>query len=443
MGRSPGEYGRATGIATGVVLTAWVAVWLAHTYVLELPVWAVDFFHVNREANLPTWWSAAMLLAIAGLAAASRLLDLPESRPAWALVALAALYFSLDEAAGIHELLAYLVPAADGGFSPFLWLIPGTLLAVAGFVTLALVGRRLPRRPRRGLLLALALYFTGAVGIELLSGRLRDAFGLESAPYHLATAVEEGVEMAACVLAITVLSRHLRTLPAVRTDGTAVALRSCVTAVRPGPAALTVVGGWLVLCLVSTATLALLSGDQSQAVEDLLDIRNESSVPMWWAMAALLAVTATAGIAAATEPDHRNRRGWGAVAVAFGLFSLAEGGVVHERLAELPLSLPLQELTNPWVVPGGLLAVAAVGLLAALVRPLPPVVRGRLVAGTGLLLGAAVLGQGLVGWLRGRGEVWAVYPVTVVEEALEIIGIALALHAVLRHLGEKAGPVAQ
>jgi len=443
MESSARGHGRTVGIATGVVLASWLGVWLVHTLVATLPASALDFFHVNREANLPTWWSAAMLLGVAGLAAAAGRLDVPTARPPWALVAVAALYFSLDEAAGIHELLAYLVPASDADFSPFLWLIPGSVLAAAGAVLLVLVGRRLPPRPRRGLLVGLALYLAGAVGIEVISGRLRDAFGIESAPYDLATVVEEGMEMAACVLAITVLAGHLRTLPAVRAyGGTAAALRGCVTSVRPGRAALTVVGGWLVLCLISTATLALLSGGGSSALEDLFDIRNESSVPMWWEMASLLAVAATAGIAAATEPDRRSRSSWTAVSVVFGLLSLSESGVVHERLAELPVSFPLQELTNPWVVPGALVAVAVVGALAAIVRPLAPAVRRRLVAGAGLLLGAAVLGQGFVGWLRGRGEVRAVYPVTVVEEALEISGIALALYAVLHHLGTQAGPIA-
>jgi hypothetical protein len=42
-----------------------------------VPVSTLDLFHVNREADLPTWWSAAMLLAVAGLSAAAGRLEVP------------------------------------------------------------------------------------------------------------------------------------------------------------------------------------------------------------------------------------------------------------------------------------------------------------------------------------------------------------------------------
>lgn len=430
---------RIAGVVTGLVLVAWVAAWLVDAGVNPLPDSAITFIHVNLEANLPTWWSAAMLLAVAGLAAGAVLLDEPRTRPAWLLVAAATVYFSLDEASGVHELLAYLVPRPDSGFSPFLWLIPGSLLAAAGVVVLVLVGRRLPPRPGRGLAAALGVYLIGALGVELVNGRLRDAFGIESAPFVLGTVLEEGLEMAACVLALGVLTSHLRALSG--PQGTASALRAALPGTAPRVVPAVVFGGWLILCLVCVVTLLVLTGDPSHPVEDLFDIRGESAVPMWWQSSALLLVAGTAGIAAAVETDRSSRRAWRSVAVGSGLFSLAEAAVLHERLGDTPLALALDLPTTAWVVPGAVVALVTVGLLRRLGRPLPGPARRQWGIAVALLLGAAVLGQGIVGWMRELELYWAVFPLTLVEETIEVTAICLALHAVLQHL-VSSGPVA-
>ncbi|MGH7586442.1 MAG: hypothetical protein ACREMH_09370, partial [Gemmatimonadales bacterium] len=71
-----------------------------------------SFFDLDREQNLPTWWSSAKLLAVAlvlgATCAARRSVD---GRRAWLLAAgaVVALGLSLDETALLHERLGVVI----------------------------------------------------------------------------------------------------------------------------------------------------------------------------------------------------------------------------------------------------------------------------------------------------------------------------------------------
>lgn len=175
----------------------------------------MKLFDVNSESNLPTWYSASLLLAAAvGTGLVAVLVARAGGRDAgrwWLLAGILAL-LSLDEASALHERLGG--PAEDllgsTGVGPFVWVLPaGVLALVAGLSFLGFLGR-LPAPVRRHLLGAGALFLTGAVLLEAVSGLVLEAAG-DRAAYLLVTAAEEGTEMAAAAWFLVTALRCLTT----------------------------------------------------------------------------------------------------------------------------------------------------------------------------------------------------------------------------------------
>src|SRR5690606_31461458 len=122
-------------------------------------------FDVNTEATVPTWYNAALLLAVAGMC-----------------LALASLRRSTT---------------VDPGHR---WLV---LAAVFAGVSAWALGT-LPHRLRRGMVAGLAVYLGGALGVEAASGAVLDRWG-EGLAYTAVTLVEEGAEMAGAAIVLCTL----------------------------------------------------------------------------------------------------------------------------------------------------------------------------------------------------------------------------------------------
>ncbi len=175
------------------------------------------FVHLDGEANLPSWFSSTLWLvaaALAGAVAASRAAG-PTGlgRSWWGLAALCA-FLSLDEAAMVHERFGNRLGGAvsAGDVLYYNWLLYGiAAVAVAGLVFLPFL-RALPRGTACRILLAGAVFLSGAIGVEMLGGASRAgaidliqgrlAWGLE-------LMVEEFLEMAGIILLIHALLHHL------------------------------------------------------------------------------------------------------------------------------------------------------------------------------------------------------------------------------------------
>ena len=181
-----------------------------HHLVAQIPQFRA-FVNVNGEANLPTWWNATLLLAVAFCAFVARLTERDKARRrAWLLVAVAGLLMSLDEFTGVHERLTGLTLAAGIDPRTYAWLIPGVFIAAAGSLLLVWMGSALPRPARGLLLLALAGYAAGALGMEAVNGLLREGRWMY---FALGTTAEEVLEMMACVLAVGAIVNQLATRP--------------------------------------------------------------------------------------------------------------------------------------------------------------------------------------------------------------------------------------
>jgi hypothetical protein len=201
--------------AAGITVALLLADLVTRAYDRRHPIPTVrEFVNVDLEANLPTWWNSTLLLAVAGMALAAALLSGRGTRPSrlsWLGLAAVAALLSLDETIAVHERLGQFGTAwkdwAGVALPTHAWVLPGALIAVVGTVIAVVWARGLPRDLRNGLLGALAVFLTGALVVETFNGWAHT--NGHSVALGLGTIVEEGLEMAGCIVALAVLSRYV------------------------------------------------------------------------------------------------------------------------------------------------------------------------------------------------------------------------------------------
>jgi len=166
------------------------------------------YFDVGREYNLATWYNSGLWLVMGALAAV-----IAVARPAlprsWWLLAVVALFASVDEYLEVHErldvpgdMLAQHLPVEIG----FSWVLVGAPIAlVVGALLLRLV-LSLPRRATVGILLGGTLFLAGAIGVETINGRILLANDMVvNNAYIYSTMVEELLEMSGVAVALSAL----------------------------------------------------------------------------------------------------------------------------------------------------------------------------------------------------------------------------------------------
>lgn len=175
------------------------------------------YFWVDREGNVPTWFSSAVL-GLAALLAVGVAADSPGRwRRHWRVLAAALAYLSVDELTEIHEQAITPLRQAFGldGALFFAWVVVALPLVVVFALAYLRFLVALPRPTRSGLLVAGALYVGGAAGVEMVGSLVYSTVGLDTMLYVLVTTVEELLEMAGAVLLVVVLAAHRRRSSAV------------------------------------------------------------------------------------------------------------------------------------------------------------------------------------------------------------------------------------
>lgn len=237
-----------TAAAVLLVLASMVGQLMKHVLGHDTVFGLVPLFYLDAENNIPSYFSAALLLMAALLLAIIAALK-TGSRDAlafqWTLLAYSFLYLSLDEAASIHEMLTeptrQLLGRQASGVFYFAWVVPGICVALAfGLYYLRLL-RHLPPKTRRLFVMAAALLLGGALGMELIGGRYFELHG-EDLTYTLIATVEESLEMAGAIVFNFALMKYLAehyqqtqfTFQADRSGGGEIA---ATTPARSGPGA--------------------------------------------------------------------------------------------------------------------------------------------------------------------------------------------------------------
>jgi hypothetical protein len=173
---------------------------------------------LNAEGNVAAWYESFLLLCSAVVALllmlAARQRRSPHARR-WAILAAVLFLMSVDEASQLHDMSA--VPIRDalgvdkGSPLYFAWVIPALLFLAAVAAYLVPLLTSLPATSRVRLLVAGAVYFGGAVGIEMVSG-FAVSGGRDSTPYHVVTTLEEVTELVGSLMALAAFLAVLRVL---------------------------------------------------------------------------------------------------------------------------------------------------------------------------------------------------------------------------------------
>lgn len=222
-------------IATGRVVRVLilVAVWLVFASVAtqvmrhygphDTMLGLIDLVNLNEEANLPTFFSSLLIVcaaALAGTIAACTPRGGGSYRRHWIVLALLLVFMAADETAVLHERMAEpaqrLLGERATGPLFLAWVVPGSALVLGVVVAYLRFWLRLPPRTRFLTAAATAIFFGGAIGVELLEGLYLTANGTQDFRYQMITTLQESMEMAGMIVLIGGLLDHLRSLGTVQ-----------------------------------------------------------------------------------------------------------------------------------------------------------------------------------------------------------------------------------
>ena len=175
----------------------------------------VPLFHLDREANVPSWYSSIALFVcsiLLGIIAFTKKIERDRYRLHWGILSIFFLYLSIDEAAKIHELT---IKPLGGLFNQegifyYSWVIIGIPLVFIFAIAYAKFLINLPRKI--GLLFFLSgfLFVGGAIGMESIAGLYTFTMGKDMIYYILAM-LEEMLEMIGIAVFIYSLLTYIRT----------------------------------------------------------------------------------------------------------------------------------------------------------------------------------------------------------------------------------------
>lgn len=176
----------------------------------------VPLFDLDSEANVPSWFSSALLgacaLVLAQIGDSVRRQGGPPAvfERHWKGLAIVFALLSMDELCSVHEKL--ILPMRTllhaGGLLYFTWVVPGLLFVgvLSAFYLRFL--QHLDRELRLQFLWAAMLYLGGAVGMEMVDGWWSQHRGQDNMAYVLLVMVEESLEMMGAIVFLCDLIRH-------------------------------------------------------------------------------------------------------------------------------------------------------------------------------------------------------------------------------------------
>jgi hypothetical protein len=210
--------GKLTLIVTALVIflvLAGVAVVLIRFTVGDKEIYGLEpLFNLNKENNVPTFFSSLLLAAaslLCAVIAAAKRGAKDRYAPHWMLLAATLLFLSLDEIAALHNWLGG--PAAALLGIQRYWNYGWVLLALPFVLALLALFSRfffdLPKTTKRLILIAVVVFFSGAMGVELLGGWYAFQTSESDLIYNLSVILEETLEMLGVVILIHALLRYL------------------------------------------------------------------------------------------------------------------------------------------------------------------------------------------------------------------------------------------
>lgn len=227
------------------------------------------------------------------------------------------------------------------------------------------------------------------------------------------------------------------------------------------PARVAVALLWTITALVTIHALSLfgvfeLGRDHQLGLFRLFNLSEEGNVPTWFAATTLFLSAVLLGVTwrVVREAGEPFARHWAFLALIFLFIAIDEAAGIHELLI-LPVRALLstrRALYFAWVIPYGI-AVVVVGLAYARFMLALPRRTALLFLAAALLYVAGAIGMEMLSpWVYDwTGEVTLpMFVMLLVEETLEMVGVAILVYALLDHLAARgarlelrfAGPAA-
>ncbi|MBI9047513.1 MAG: hypothetical protein JEZ06_23720 [Anaerolineaceae bacterium] len=179
------------------VLGQWIKYYTPYYPYLDFVI--VEFF-LDSEQNIPTYYSAFLLLFSAALLFL-RMRQVKKNKGKfvfqWGFLSFIFVYLAFDEVLQIHEMLTEPVRNTlnTTGALFFAWYIPVIpVLIILGFYYLRFIFD-LPKKQKIGYIVSGSLYILGVIGIEIIGSVFGHNYGLGNFPYTMIAAFEELVEM--------------------------------------------------------------------------------------------------------------------------------------------------------------------------------------------------------------------------------------------------------
>jgi hypothetical protein len=206
------------------------------------------------------------------------------------------------------------------------------------------------------------------------------------------------------------------------------------------------IGFFAVADILTVVCFDLLGFRRLKFLAHLFSLNAEQNPPSLFSAAALLLTAAVCGLCARRSEKKENSF-WVLMAFVFAYLAIDEAIAIHELL--IPRARIFFHASgafaNAWVIPYGIALIVFVSFIFGPLMRLPaPTRNGLVLAGivfvTGALgfemIEAGVRNPGFPPWLT-QSILSAIFMLC--EETLEMLGIALALRACLRHLTRSGG----
>jgi len=176
---------------------------------------------------------------------------------------------------------------------------------------------------------------------------------------------------------------------------------------------------------------------------DLMDLGREGSLPTWYASMQLAAAGVLLSIIAVTRIRGREKYAlaWCVLALGFFFMSYDEAVAIHEGWGRLASFIPKKGIFYfRWVAVGIPLCVILCFFFLGLIRSLSASTRKGTLLSAGIFLGGAVgmeLVSGYAVDVLGIRDNLSYSMLNVLENGLELLGIALFIYVLLRHIAEE------
>lgn len=183
---------------------------LGHDYVYGF----VLAFDVNKETNIPTCFSAFILLLSAcllWLIAIFKKSNHDSYFIHWFIFSIIFFYISIDEAARIHEF--FNKPLSNvfhfSGMYYFSWVIIGLIIIVLFRIFYLKFLDSLPTKTRKQFIFSLLIYIWGAIGVDMVGEYYSSLHG-ENIIYNMIGSLEESLEMIGVIIFIDALLKYIK-----------------------------------------------------------------------------------------------------------------------------------------------------------------------------------------------------------------------------------------